>query len=84
MKNYSRNHFRISSTAKPDDKLVVLRDSYSATPNEYTRLMNDPKYETLISEAIMIRRVHLRNFEFTIKFVEDVILKIDNYLKTKL
>jgi len=83
MKDYYRNHFRVISTAKPDDNLRMLRDSYSARPNDYTKLMDDPKYETLISESIMLRRVKIRDFEFTIKIVEEGILKIDNYLKMK-
>ena len=84
MKNYVRNHFRVTSTAKPDDNFRILRDSYSATPNDYTKLLDDPKYETLISESIFLRRIHIRDFEFTIKSVEEGILKIDNYLKIKL
>ena len=83
MINFYQNNFRVTSNANPDDSLNKLRDSYKAIPNEYDNLMNDPKYETLISEAIMIRRVLLRDYEFTIKTVEDGIIKINNYLKTK-
>ena len=82
--DFYQNNFRVTSDANPDDSLNKLRNSYKAIPNDYENLMNDPKYETLISEAIMIRRVLIRDYEFTIKTVEEGILEIDSYLKTKL
>lgn len=83
MKDYVRNHFRVTSTANPEDDLRTLVDSHRAIPNDYSKIMNDPKYETLVSESIMHLRRKLRDFEFTIKTVEEGILKIDNYLKMK-
>ena len=62
---------------------MQIRDSYIAVPNDYDYLINDPKYETLISEAIIGRRIQIRDFEFTIELVEKGISEINDYLKTK-
>ena len=81
--NYYQEHFRITSNAKPDVSLMQLRNSFRAIPNNYEYLMNDPKYESLISEAIFDRRLLLRDYENTIELVRKVISEIEDYLKTK-
>ena len=81
--NYHQEHFRITSNAKPDVSLSQLRKSFKAIPNNYEYLMNDPKYESLISEAIYNRRLLLRDFENTIELVKKGIYEIEYYLKTK-
>jgi hypothetical protein len=45
--------------------------------------MNDPKYESLISEAIYNRRLLFRDYENTIELVRKGISEIEDYLKTK-
>ena len=81
--NYYQEHFRITSNAKPDVSLSQLRKSFKAIPNNYEYLMNDPKYESLISEAIYNRRLLLRDFENTIELVKNGIYEIEYYLKAK-
>lgn len=81
--NYYQEHFRITSNAQPDVSLGQLRGSFIAIPNDYEQLVNDPKYESLISEAIIDRRVQLRDFENTIELVKKGISEIEDYLKTK-
>jgi Family of unknown function (DUF6090) len=79
--NYYQEHFRITSNAKPDVSLSQLRRSFKAIPNNYEYLMNDPKYESLISEAIYNRRLLLRDFENTVELVKKGISEIEYYLK---
>jgi len=80
---YYQDHFRITFNAKPDDSLNELRRSSTAIPNDYEALMNDPKYESIISEAIIARKLQLRDFEFTIGLIEKGISEIEEYLKSK-
>jgi len=81
--DYCQEHFRITSNAKPDASMRQLRRSFKAIPNNYEYLMNDPKYESLISEAIFDRRLLLRDFENTIELVIKGNSEIEYYLKTK-
>jgi hypothetical protein len=80
---YYQDHFRITLNAKPDDSLNKLRKSSIAIPNDYEILMNDPKYESIISEAIIARKLQLRDFEFTIGLIEKGLSEIEEYLKSK-
>ena len=81
--NYYQEHFRITSNAKPDVSLNQLRASLKAIPNDYEYLMNDPQYESLITEAITNRKLLLRDYENTIELVKKGISEIEYYLKTK-
>ena len=81
--NYYQEHFRITSNAEPDASMSQLRRSFKAIPNNYEYLMNDPQFESLISEAIFDRRLLLRDYEYTIELVKKGISEIDDYLKTK-
>ena len=80
---YYQDHFRIILNADPDDSLNKLRRSSTAIPNDYEVLMNDSKYESIISEAIIARKLQLRDFEFTIGLIEKSISEIEGYLKSK-
>ena len=77
---YYLEHFRVISNSQTD---ISTFKSYVAIPNDYEHLINDPKYETLISEAILGRGVQLRDFEFTIELVEKGISQIEEYIKSK-
>ena len=79
--NYYQEHFRITSNAKPDVSLNQLRKSFKAIPNNYEYLMNDPKYESLISESIVNSRLLFRDFENTVELVIKGISEIEYYLK---
>ena len=79
--NYYQENFRITSNAKPDVSLNQLRKSFKAIPNNYEYLMNDPNYESLISEAIYNRRLLLRDFGGTVERVKKGISEIEYYLK---
>lgn len=81
--NYYQEHFRITSNAAPDASMRELRGSFKAIPNNYEYLMNDPKYESLISESIFNKRLLLRDFENTIELVIQGITAIEAYLNTK-
>jgi hypothetical protein len=75
---YYQDHFRITLNTKPDDSLNKLRNSSTAIPNDYEKLMNDPKYESIISDAIIARKLELRDFESTIGLIEKGISEIRN------
>ena len=77
---YYQDHFRITLNAKPDDSLKKIRNSSTAIPNDYEDLMNDPKYESIISEVILARKKQLRDFERTIGLIEKCISEIEEYL----
>jgi hypothetical protein len=77
---YYQEHFKVISNSQTD---LSMQRSYLAIPNNYEQLINDPKYQTLISEALMRRGIRIRDFEETIEMVEEVILKIEEYLKEK-
>jgi len=81
--NYYQEHFRITSNAEPDVSMRQLRSSFKAIPNNYEYLMNDPQFESLISESIFNKRILLRDFENTIELVKKGISEIEDYLKTK-
>lgn len=81
--NFYQEHFRITSNAKPDVSLRELRFSFKAIPNDYEQLMNDPQFESLISESILERKVQLRDYENTIALVKKGISTLEDYLKTK-
>ncbi|GAA4806689.1 DUF6090 family protein [Litoribaculum gwangyangense] len=81
--NYYQEHFRITSNAKPNEGLLQLRRSFKAIPNNYEFLMNDPKFESIISETIYVGSLLLRDFENTIEVVKKGISEIEDYLKTK-
>ncbi|MFC2148342.1 hypothetical protein ACFLR9_07220, partial [Bacteroidota bacterium] len=49
-------------------------------PNNYTALVNDPEFETLVVEAISGRANFLRDFERTIGNVELCLSQINRYL----
>ncbi len=53
-----------------------------AIPNDYEYLINDSKYESLISEAVLGRNMEVDDFRRTIEFVVKGIEGIDEYLKT--
>jgi hypothetical protein len=77
---YYEEHFRVTSNSQND---LSNQKSYIAIPNNYEQLINDPKYETLISEALINRGIVIRDFEFTIELVEKAITEIDEYLESK-
>ncbi|MEN2284465.1 DUF6090 family protein, partial [Algoriphagus sp. SE2] len=81
--NYYQEHFKITSNAAPDVSMEELRRSFKAIPNNYEYIMNDPKFESLISESIFNKRLLLRDFENTIELVKKGITEIEYYLKTK-
>ena len=78
---YYRDHFRITLNTKPDDSFIKLVTSSTAIPNDYEDLMNDPKYESIISEIILARKKQLRDFEFTMGLIEKCISEIEENLK---
>jgi hypothetical protein len=77
---YYQEHFRIKLNLKEN---IIKTSDYFAVPNDYESLIDDPRFESLITEAILGRGMQIRDFESTIKLVEDGISQIDDYLKTK-
>ncbi|MFH4967287.1 DUF6090 family protein [Gaetbulibacter sp. M240] len=82
---FYQDNFRITSDVKSraNDNLAEIKYSYKAIPNDYESLIKNPKYESIISEAIMDRKIQIRDFEFTLGLVQKGINQIDAYLKTK-
>ncbi len=80
---YYQDHFRITLNAEPEASLKSLRNSATANPIDFEVLMDDPKYESLISETMIDRKLKLRDFEITIGLIDKGISEIEKYLKSK-
>ena len=50
-------------------------------PNDYQYLINDPKYETLMNEALIGRTMIVQDIKSTIALIENCLNEIDAYLK---
>lgn len=72
-KKHFNSKFLIDSISK--------RRTIIGIPINYEEVINDPEFETLIIEAIAGRRNFTSDYKITIKYVEDCIAKIDEYLK---
>lgn len=67
-------------------KLVPISDAYDdytriGIPNDYEHLLNDSKFETIITEAIFGREMEVQDFKRTIELIEKGVEEIDRYLK---
>jgi hypothetical protein len=74
---YHQKNFRSKLISAKDP---MYSDSYIAIPNDYTFLINDSEYETLITEALLGRYMEVSDFQRTIELVENCIEQIDRYL----
>lgn len=90
---YYQKHFRTKTGVIADSLLSVdtnrldftkigtlISENYFGIPNDYEFLVNDPEYETLISEAIAGRYMGIIDIKKTINSVENCISQIDIYL----
>jgi len=59
----------------------LTENSYLGIPNDYKFILNDHEYETLIAEALVGRKMALRDVKRTIELVENCINQIDKYLE---
>jgi exonuclease VII small subunit len=75
---YYQKNFRTRIISKEDPVKAV---SYLGIPNDYVTLINDSEYESLIAEALVGRRMEIRDFERTIELVEACIEEIEKYLQ---
>ena len=77
---YYQKHF--TTKFLQDGNYMNFRESKSkiGVPNNYTLLVNDPEFETLVVEAISGRANFLRDFERTIANVELCLSQINRYL----
>jgi len=75
---YYQKHFQTKMILGKD---LLTGNIYLGIPNDYEFLINDPEYETLVAEAIVGRKMAIRDFKNTIEFVENCIIEIDNYLE---
>ena len=64
----------------PDSSLWNNIKKNISIPNDYNTLINDPQFETLITEAIIGRAIVKNDFERTMRSVEECIEAIDRYL----
>ena len=75
---YYQENFRTKLIPDSGDSFGYKR---IGIPNDYEHLINDSKFETIISEAILGRNMEVGDFKRTIEFVERGIEEIDRYLK---
>ena len=77
---YYQKHFK-TKFLKDRDKVGFREYEFMiGVPNNYTFLLNDPEFETLLVEAISGRANFLRDYERTIRNVELCLSQINKYL----
>ena len=80
---YYKKHFRTKIFPENGDFTLNSIRYKISIPNDYNFIINDPEFESLISDAIHGRWVILYDFAQTISKAESCIEAIDAYLKDK-
>ena len=80
---YYQRNFKTKFIEGADHPNNLESKSKVGVPNNYSRLLNDPEFETLVVEAIIGRANILRDYERTIDNVEICLDKINKYLETE-
>ena len=77
---YYQKNFLTKVLETNDSNNSRISREFVGIPNDYSKLIKDPEYETLIVEAIGGRRNFKRGYESTIQSTEKCIELIDRYL----
>lgn len=78
---YQKNFIMKMSPPEVIEGSRYRMDYFAALPNNYSFVINDPEYETLINQAILGRLTVKLDFERSISSVESCVKAINEYLK---